>query len=94
MSKTKLNAIVVDDEPLARDELKFLLGQCGDVNVVGEAEDAKTALSLFEDVAPEIAFVDLRMPGPDGIALAEAIRSRHPETAVVVVSAATSARKT
>jgi DNA-binding LytR/AlgR family response regulator len=82
----ELRAIVVDDEPLARDELIFLLGQCEGVAVVGEAEDAKTALALLSS-APDVAFVDLRMPGPDGIALAEAIRSHRPETRVVVVSA-------
>jgi len=87
MSDDDLRALVVDDEPLARDELTFLLGQCGGVDVVGEAEDAKSALSLLDDAAPDVVFVDLRMPGPDGIALAEAIRARRADTAVVVVSA-------
>ncbi|RLB52406.1 MAG: hypothetical protein DRJ42_14935 [Deltaproteobacteria bacterium] len=82
-----LRAIVVDDEPLARDELLFLLSQCSGITVVGEAEDAKSALALLEETAPDIAFVDLRMPGPDGIALAEAIRAARRQTAVVVVSA-------
>jgi DNA-binding LytR/AlgR family response regulator len=87
VSDGDLRAIVVDDEPLARDELTFLLGQCEGVDVAGEAEDAKTALALLDDVSPDVVFVDLRMPGPDGIALAEAVRARKPETAVVVVSA-------
>jgi DNA-binding LytR/AlgR family response regulator len=87
MTGTKLEAIVVDDEPLARDELTFLLGQCGGVTVVGEAGDAKSALVLLASAQPDVAFVDLRMPGPDGIALAEAIRAKSPGTAVVVVSA-------
>ncbi len=85
MSKP-LRAVVVDDEPLARDELTFLLGQL-EVEVVGEAGNAKAALEVVDDTAPHVAFVDLRMPGPDGIALAEAIRERHPEIPVVVVSA-------
>ncbi len=87
MTETDLKAIVVDDEPLARDELTFLLGQCEGVEVAGEAEDAKSALALLDDVGPDVVFVDLRMPGPDGIALAEAVRARKPETSVVVVSA-------
>lgn len=84
---TEIRAVVVDDEPLARDELTFMLTECGDVNVVGEARDATAALTLCDDGKPHVAFVDLRMPGPDGIALAEALRSRHPEMSVVVVSA-------
>jgi DNA-binding LytR/AlgR family response regulator len=88
MSRTRtIQAIIVDDEPMARDELAFMLAQCGDVVVTGEAGDATEALSLIDADAPDIAFVDLRMPGPDGIALAEAIRSRSPSTQVVVVSA-------
>lgn len=82
-----LRAIVVDDEPLARDELKFLLLEAGDVEVIGEAADAKGALSLCDDETPDVAFVDLRMPGPDGISLAEALRQRCPQISVVVVSA-------
>ena len=81
-----VRAMVVDDEPLARDELGFLLRECG-VSVVGEAAGAAEALALAEEQTPDVVFVDLRMPGPDGIALAEAFASRSPEVAVVVVSA-------
>ncbi len=81
-----MRAVVVDDEPLARDELSFLLGEV-DVDVVGEASSAKTALEVIADKSPQVAFVDLRMPGPDGIALAEAVKEKHPHVQVVVVSA-------
>lgn len=87
MSAPTLTAVVVDDEPLARDELTFLLGECGGVKVVGEAPDATHALEVVEQTSPDIAFVDLRMPGPDGITLAETLLSRQPDLSVVVVSA-------
>jgi DNA-binding LytR/AlgR family response regulator len=82
-----LRALVVDDEPLARDELAFLLSEVGDVEVVGQADGATRALELAETLAPDVVFVDLRMPGPDGLALAEAIAARWPDMPVVVVSA-------
>jgi DNA-binding LytR/AlgR family response regulator len=82
-----LRALVVDDEPLARDELRFLLEQCDGVEVAGEARGASEALAACDQLAPDVVFVDLRMPGPDGIALAEAVRDRFPELGVVVVSA-------
>jgi two-component system response regulator LytT len=82
-----LRAIIVDDEPLARDELAFLLGEIGGVEVVGQASDAHEALKLSEKEEPDVAFVDLRMPGPDGIALAEALKRRHPNIQVIVVTA-------
>jgi len=86
MSKNKLRALVVDDEPLARDELRFLLEQL-EVEVVGEAADAASALKELDGTNPDLVFVDLRMPGPDGIALAESISHRSERARVVVVSA-------
>lgn len=83
----ELTAVLVDDEPLARDELAFLLEQVGGTIVLGTAANAAEALTLIEADPPDVAFVDLKMPGPDGIALAEAIRSRYPDVQVVVVSA-------
>ncbi|HHH28458.1 MAG TPA: response regulator transcription factor [Polyangiaceae bacterium] len=85
-AKHILRALVVDDEPLARDELVFLLQQL-DVQVVGQAGDAPSALSLLATTDPDIVFVDLRMPGPDGIALAESVSHGASEASVVVVSA-------
>jgi DNA-binding LytR/AlgR family response regulator len=82
-----LRAIVVDDEPLARDELRFMLGQCENVEVVGEARNTPEAQELCEREQPDVAFVDLRMPGPDGVALAETLMANHPDMNVVIVSA-------
>jgi two-component system LytT family response regulator/two-component system response regulator LytT len=82
-----IRAIVVDDEPLARDELRFMLGQCEDVEVVGEARNAPEAQGLCEEEQPDVAFLDLRMPGPDGVALAETLMANHPDLKVVIVSA-------
>lgn len=82
-----LRAIVVDDEPLARDELMFMLEQCKGVSVLGSAAFASEALELCSHEQPDVAFVDLRMPGPDGFALSSALHARHPGVEVVVVSA-------
>jgi DNA-binding LytR/AlgR family response regulator len=84
---SELRAIIVDDEPLARDELAFLLAEVGGVEVVGQASDAHAAIELAEREEPDVAFVDLRMPGPDGIALAQALKRRRPQLQVVVVTA-------
>lgn len=82
-----LRAIIVDDEPLARDELMFLLADAGGVEVVGQAGDAREAIELAANTMPQVAFVDLRMPGPDGLQLAQVLKSRQPQLQVVVVSA-------
>lgn len=82
-----VRAIVVDDEPLARDELTFMLGQCGRVDVVGEASGAAEAQRLCDDEEPEVAFIDLRMPGLDGLTLAHLLRQKLPGLDVIIVSA-------
>lgn len=82
-----LRALIVDDEPLARDELAFLLSQCEGVQLVGAASSAMEAQRICADEQPEIAFVDLRLPGLDGLSLAERLRSTQPTIDVVIVSA-------
>ena len=82
-----LRAIVVDDEPLARDELTFLLSQCERVDVVGEACGGAEARALCESEEPEVAFVDLRMPDVDGLALAQQLRAKLPDLDVIIVTA-------
>ena len=77
-----IRAIVVDDEPLARDELRFMLGQCENVEVVGEARNATEARGLCDEEQPDLAFLDLRMPGPDGVAL---VRLSQDQIEVAVV---------
>lgn len=82
-----LRVMVVDDEPLARDELRFLLGEVGGIDVIAEAASSKDALAQFDGAQPDAVFVDLRMPGPDGLSLSEALIARAPKLAIVVVSA-------
>lgn len=82
-----MRILVVDDEPLARDELIFLLKECGQTDIVGQASDVVEAISLCNEVRPDVVFTDLRMSGPDGITLADLVHAKHPNTSVVVVSA-------
>jgi DNA-binding LytR/AlgR family response regulator len=55
--------------------------------VIGEARNAPEAQTLCDIERPDVAFLDLRMPGPDGVALAETLMANHPELRVVIVSA-------
>ncbi len=69
-----LKALVVDDEEPARKELRYRLGAFPDVEVVGEAAGAREALQLCSAVSYDVLFLDIQMPGADGIELAEEIR--------------------
>jgi len=66
-----LNVILVDDERLARSELRRLLTPLEQINIVGEAENAEQALTLLSSEKVDVLFLDIEMPGESGIQLAE-----------------------
>jgi len=69
-----MSAIIADDEPLARDELRFLLGEIGDVEVVGDAANGLEAVDLIRRLDPVLAFLDIQMPGLDGLGVVRRLR--------------------
>jgi len=62
----KIAALIVDDEQPARDELAFLLKSFADVEVVGQGKNGLEAVNLIRDLAPQLVFLDVQMPGLDG----------------------------
>jgi len=61
-------AIIVDDEPVLREHLEFLLSeQWPELEIVGEAGDGEQAIALARKLQPDIAFLDIRMPGKSGL---------------------------
>ena len=63
---SRLRVVIVDDERLARAELRRLLAAHPQVEIVGEAEDADAALALIRETQPDLAFLDIQMPGMNG----------------------------
>ena len=61
-----VRALIVDDEKLAREEMRFLLGQVDDMEVVGEAAGGEEAVAMVIDLSPDIIFLDIQMPVLDG----------------------------
>jgi len=85
----KLTALVVDDEALARARLRTLLGDCKSpmVSVEGEAANATQAVELLRRQQFDVALLDIRMPGADGLTLAQALRALPHPPALVFVTA-------
>jgi len=71
-----LTAIVVDDEQLACGELSFLLKDFPEVEVVATGSNGLEALDLIHKLEPEIAFLDVNMPGLDGLGVVRRLRER------------------
>ena len=82
-----IRVFVVDDEEAAREELKFLLDDLPGVEVVGEAASAREALSAIPGASPDLAFVDIRMPGASGLDVARRLQRTAPDTAVIFATA-------
>ena len=82
-----LKALVVDDEQLARDELCYLLGELGSVEVLGQAGNGVEALSEIDRLDPEVVFLDIQMPGLDGFEVARRLVERRAPTEIVFVTA-------
>jgi DNA-binding NarL/FixJ family response regulator len=77
---------IVDDHALVREGLRLILEGQPDLEVVGEAGDAVSALALVAHRRPQIMLVDLTLDGGDGVALVRDLTARHPRTRIVAVS--------
>ncbi|MDR2492154.1 MAG: LytTR family DNA-binding domain-containing protein [Coriobacteriales bacterium] len=82
-----LKAIIVDDEAPARSELRFLLDETGQVEVVAEAGNVREALECLKDKGADVMFLDIQMPGANGLQLAEALGRLKVPPAIVFVTA-------
>ena len=64
-----LTALIIDDEPLARQELQYLLGALGNVEVLAQGTNGIEAVDLIRQHKPDVVFLDVQMPGLDGFAV-------------------------
>jgi len=82
-----LSAIVVDDEALARDELGFLLGELGGVDIVGQAGNGLEAVETISRLRPDVVFLDIQMPGLTGFEVARRMIDTDSPTHIIFVTA-------
>ena len=82
----KIRAVIVDDEPVARRGVRLLLDHDPTVDVVGEASDAADAVELIRREKPDLAFLDVQMPGGDGFDVLKTIAPVPPPVVVFVTA--------
>ena len=78
--------ILVDDHPLLRKGLARTIEKEPALNVVGQMDSAEETLGAIEDLAPDLAVVDISLPGMSGMELIKHLQSRMPEVQILVVS--------
>jgi DNA-binding NarL/FixJ family response regulator len=84
-----ISVLIVDDHPVVRRGLRVLLEVQDGIEVAGEAGDGATALALDAEHAPDVILLDLKLPGMDGIAVLDELRSRESAARVLVLTSAT-----
>ena len=82
-----LRAVLVDDEPLARDELGFLLGQVGGIEIIGQAGNGVEALNTIDRMHPDLVFLDVQMPGLTGFEVARRMLDTQAPSHIIFVTA-------
>jgi two-component system response regulator AlgR len=82
-----MRVLIVDDEPLARDRLRRMLSAIDNCTVVGDAGDGEQALAVAKEVVPDLVFMDVRMPGMDGLIAAQHLAKIEPPPAVIFCTA-------
>lgn len=81
-----ITIFLADDHPLIREGLHLLLSAYSDLNVVGETDNGHDALRQIEALCPQIALLDISMPGLNGLEVITRIRASGAATQVIVVS--------
>lgn len=81
-----IRVVVADDQPVLRGGIAAILDAEPDLSVVGQAGDGDAALTLVERTRPDVAVLDIRMPGIDGISVVAAISARLPEVRSIILT--------
>lgn len=82
-----LSSYVVEDEPLARDELIYILNRTGKVKVLGESDNIEEALADIAYFKPDIVFLDIQLDEENGLSLAKQLEKIKPVPAICFVTA-------
>jgi DNA-binding NarL/FixJ family response regulator len=83
---TRIKLLLIDDHILFREGLRALISTTRDLEVVGEASEARAAYKLAEELSPDVALLDLTLPGTGGVAVTRELRRRAPDTRVLILT--------
>lgn len=86
IQENKYNVLLVDDHQMFLDGLNFMLSKESYLNIIGEANNGKNALTLIKNQAIDLVITDVNMPEMDGIELTRTIKEKYPATKVLVLT--------
>jgi DNA-binding NarL/FixJ family response regulator len=83
---TPLRILLADDHVTVRHGLKLLIDTQGDMKVIAEAGDGKSAIRMTLDLKPDVVVMDISMPGMNGLVATRTLKQLHPDTAIVTLT--------
>lgn len=81
-----IRLLIVDDHEMVREGLKAMLMAEPDFSIVGDAANAEQAFALIERLHPDVALLDVRLPGMSGVEVCRTVTEKYPETAVIILT--------
>lgn len=82
----RLKVLIADDEPLARERLRFLLSDDGEIEIVGECRNGREVLHALKETRVDVLFLDIQMPGQGGFEVIDGISTAHKPVTVFVTA--------
>lgn len=82
----KIRVLLVDDHAVIRSGLRFFLSTIPDIEVIGEAGDGESGVTLCQQLKPDVVLMDLIMPGMDGITAIKLIKDKQPEIRIITLT--------
>lgn len=89
MDKVKqdhIRLLIVDDHDVVREGLRTVFTRADDIELAGEANSGQMAITLAENLNPDVILLDLKMPGMDGFATARSILKKHPNIKIIMLT--------
>lgn len=85
--KKKISVIIVEDHTVVREGLRIMLGLESDIEVIGEAQDGRKAITLANELEPDVILMDIAMPELNGLEASRQLLHTHPTMRIIILTA-------